>query len=106
MYVELVSDRRARRRRRVLLSWVAAAGTCGYLLPWAIATTRGKANADVVGFVNLVLGWTIIGWFVAFVLACRGHGIAGLRITGLATVLSVLSNQVGAEGIEPPTTSL
>ncbi|GAA4822464.1 superinfection immunity protein [Nocardioides caeni] len=83
MYLELVSDRRQRRRRRILLTWLAAAGTCGYLLPWAVATTRGKAGADVLGLANLVLGWTVVGWLVVFVLACRRHGIAGLRVTGL-----------------------
>lgn len=81
MYIELVSDRQQRRRRRILFSWLAALGTCGYLLPWAMATTRGKASADVIGVINLVLGWTVIGWVIAFVLACRGHGVAGLRVT-------------------------
>lgn len=81
MYLELVSDRLQRRFRRVLLSWVATVATCGYLFPWAVATTRGKANADAIGFLNLALGWTLVGWLVALGMACKRHGIAGLRIT-------------------------
>lgn len=81
MYLELVSDRVRRRFLRVLLVWAATFATCGYLFPWAVATTRGKANADAIGFLNLALGWTLIGWVVALGLACRRHGIAGLRLT-------------------------
>lgn len=81
MYLELVSDRLQRRFRRVLLAWLATFATCGYLFPWAVATTRGKANADAIGFLNLALGWTLVGWVVALALACQRHGIAGLRIT-------------------------
>lgn len=81
MYLELVSDQHRRRFRRVLLTWLATFCTCGYLFPWAVATTRGKANADAIGIVNLALGWTVIGWFVALGRACKSHGIAGLRIT-------------------------
>lgn len=81
MYVELVTDHHRRALRHVLLSWCAAFMTCGYLFPWAVATTRGKANADAIGFLNLALGWTVVGWVVALALACRGHGLAGLRIS-------------------------
>ncbi|KRB73331.1 hypothetical protein ASE01_21615 [Nocardioides sp. Root190] len=82
MYVELVSDRLHHRLRRVLIAWLASIATCGYLFPWAVATTRGKADADAIGFLNLALGWTVVGWLLALALACRRHGIAGLRVTG------------------------
>lgn len=81
MYLELVSDRLQRRLRRVLLSWLLTLCTCGYLFPWAVATTRGKSNADAIGVVNLALGWTVIGWIVAFAMACGRHRIAGLRLS-------------------------
>jgi hypothetical protein len=80
MYLELVSDRHRHRLRRVLLAWLATFATCGYLFPWAVATTRGKANADAIGCLNLALGWTVVGWVVALGLACGRHGIAGLRV--------------------------
>ena len=81
MYLELVNDQQRHRLSRVLVSWLATFATCGYLFPWAVATTRGKANADAIGFLNLALGWTVVGWLVALAMALRGHGFAGIRIT-------------------------
>ncbi len=79
MYVELVTDRQ-RRTRHAFLAWVATLLTCGYLLPWAVAATRGKANEPAVAAINLFLGWTVIGWFVALSMACGRHRFAGLRL--------------------------
>lgn len=55
------------------LAWVIAVCTCGYMLPWAIAASRGKANAGAIGWLNLLLGWSVIGWIVALVMACGAH---------------------------------
>jgi hypothetical protein len=55
------------------LAWVVAILTLGYMLPWAIAATRGKSNAAAIGLVNLLAGWTVIGWIVALVMACGAH---------------------------------
>ena len=38
-----------------------------YFLPSIIATLRGKANAGAIFALNLFLGWTLLGWVVAFV---------------------------------------
>ena len=46
--------------------------TC-YFLPTIVAGVRDKANgAGGVFFVNLLLGWTLIGWLVAVIWACPG----------------------------------
>lgn len=79
MYLEIVTDKQDR-ARQALLAWAGTIATCGYLLPWAIATTRGKANAPVVGAINLFTGWTVIGWFVALSMAVSRHRVAGLRV--------------------------
>lgn len=79
MYLEVVTDKQDR-ARLALFAWAATFGTCGYLLPWAVATTRGKANADVIGLLNLLTGWTVVGWFVALGMAVGRHRIAGLRV--------------------------
>ena len=79
MYLELVTDRQDR-ARQALFAWAATFGTCGYLLPWAIATTRGKANAPLIGTINLFAGWTVIGWFVALSMAVGRHRVAGLKV--------------------------
>lgn len=38
-----------------------------YFLPWCIALIRGHHNAGAIFVLNLLLGWTFIGWVVAFV---------------------------------------
>ena len=79
MYLEIVTDKQDR-ARQALIAWAATFATCGYLLPWAIATTRGKANAQAIGAINFFTGWTVIGWFVALTMAVGAHRVAGLRV--------------------------
>ena len=55
------------------IAWVIALCTLGYMLPWAIAASRGKSNAGAVGWLNFFLGWTMVGWIVALVMACGNH---------------------------------
>jgi fucose permease len=50
---------------------LAAVLTGGYLLPWAIAALRDLRTHVSVGVVNLLLGWTLIGWIVALVMSLR-----------------------------------
>ncbi len=51
---------------------VAAILTAGYLLPWAIAAVRDVPHWSVF-WVNLLLGWTVIGWIVALVMSLRAQ---------------------------------
>lgn len=44
------------------ISWLSAIFTFGYLAPWAIAKTRQLPTSDFIFWVNLTMGWTIIGW--------------------------------------------
>ncbi|WP_269545852.1 superinfection immunity protein [Cellulomonas bogoriensis] len=46
------------------------------MLPWAIAVTRGRSNMAAVGVLNLLLGWSLIGWIVSLVMACQAHAPA------------------------------
>jgi hypothetical protein len=39
-----------------------------YFLPWIVAARRNRAVAPVA-LINLFLGWTFIGWFLALVWA-------------------------------------
>ena len=52
----------------VLLAFVAI----GYFLPTCIAMIRGKEQGSVF-VLNLIVGWTVVGWFVAFIWACSGR---------------------------------
>ncbi len=54
----------------VAVAWVVAVLTLGYMLPWAIAATRGRPNTGAIALVNLLVGWTFIGWVAALVMAC------------------------------------
>lgn len=45
-------------------------GSVVYFLPTIIAIKRSRYNADLIFVINLFLNWTIIGWFIALVLAC------------------------------------
>lgn len=58
-----------------IVAWIVAVFTVLYMLPWAIAATRGKANSLTIALINLLLGWTIIGWIFALILALTPHGI-------------------------------
>ncbi|HEY1489271.1 MAG TPA: superinfection immunity protein, partial [Micromonosporaceae bacterium] len=45
--------------------------TLGYLLPWAIATVRRRDDAGTIGMINLLAGWTVVGWVVSLGMALR-----------------------------------
>jgi hypothetical protein len=49
-----------------------------YFLP----TIIGRHHADSVGIfiVNLLFGWTVIGWFVALIWACSGERCVPVRM--------------------------
>jgi hypothetical protein len=49
---------------------IVAILTAGYMLPWAIAAVRDVPHWSVF-WVNLLLGWTIVGWIVALVMSLR-----------------------------------
>jgi hypothetical protein len=40
-----------------------------YFLPAIIAAVRHTRNATAILLLNIFLGWTLIGWVVAFVMA-------------------------------------
>lgn len=51
---------------------IVAIVTAGYMLPWAIAAVRDVPHW-LVFWINLLLGWTIIGWIVALVMSLRAQ---------------------------------
>jgi hypothetical protein len=53
-----------------VVSVIVAIVTVGYMLPWCIAAVRDVPHW-LVFWVNLLLGWTIIGWVIALVMALR-----------------------------------
>ena len=53
----------------VVTAWVCTVLTVGYLLPWAVAATRNRSNTAAIALLNLFLGWSLVGWVVALVMA-------------------------------------
>ena len=43
------------------------------MLPWAIAATRNKSNTLAIALVNVLLGWTLVGWIVALVMSASSE---------------------------------
>jgi hypothetical protein len=48
------------------------------MLPWAIAAVRDVKHWGVF-WLNLLLGWTIVGWIIALVMSLRAQR---LRVVG------------------------
>jgi hypothetical protein len=40
-----------------------------YLLPWFVAVRRDHHNRMAIGVLNLLVGWTILGWIIALIWA-------------------------------------
>lgn len=60
---------------QAVVAWVLTVLTGFYMLPWAIAATRGKSNAGAIGWITFLLGWTFVGWIIALVMACTAHQV-------------------------------
>ena len=41
-----------------------------YFLPSIVAASRRLPNVGSIVVVNLFLGWTLLGWVIAFAMAC------------------------------------
>jgi len=38
-----------------------------YLLPWLEAIRRGHSKTSAIGVLNILFGWTFIGWGIALI---------------------------------------
>lgn len=54
----------------IVIAWIFAVLTVFYMLPWAIAATRSKRNIAPIVLINIFLGWSLIGWIAAMIMAC------------------------------------
>lgn len=64
------------RNTQAVFAWVCTVLTMGYMLPWGVAATRRTSNAGSVALVSFFLGWTVIGWFGALIMALAGRTAA------------------------------
>ena len=44
-----------------------------YFLPTIMASSRNHNNAGAIFALNLLFGWTFIGWAIAFIWACTDN---------------------------------
>ncbi len=61
-----------------IVAIVVAVLTGGYMAPWAVAAVRDVRHWSVF-WINLLLGWTVVGWIIALVMALRSQRLV---ITG------------------------
>lgn len=54
---------------------VFAAGVALYFLPTIIAVVKHKANTSAITLLNLFLGWTLVGWFIALLWAVSNQQV-------------------------------
>ena len=45
-----------------------------YFLPWGVASYRDHSNSRAIFWLNLLTGWSFIGWVAALVWACLNQG--------------------------------
>ena len=55
----------------VMLLWLLmmVVGAALYFLPTIVAVARHRSNVAVIAVINVLLGWSFIGWVVALVMA-------------------------------------
>lgn len=46
---------------------------CLYFLPCFVCVMRDATNFGAVFIINLLFGWTLIGWIAAFIIACMSQ---------------------------------
>lgn len=51
----------------ILITLALSIGTVIYFLPTIIACERGHKNAFAIFVLNVLLGWSIIGWAIALI---------------------------------------
>ena len=54
-----------------VLGALLAIFTLGYMLPTAIAMWTNQKDAAAIFFLNLLLGWTVLGWIIALIWALK-----------------------------------
>lgn len=80
----------------VMIAWIIAVMTMGYMVPWAIAATRDRPNQAAIGVLNFFTGWSVIGWIASLVMACSNKG----QPNQIVVVNQIYNNN--QQGQQPP----
>jgi len=60
---------------RLFFAILLSIGTLFYLLPFAIAFNKRRANTGGIFALNLFLGWSLLGWVAALVWALKEEAV-------------------------------
>ena len=82
------------------LSFYLLASIIFYFLPFIIALIRGHHQGLAIFLLNLLLGWTFIGWVASLVWACTKTGVPNIAPI---VINNINNNNItpGGEYIEP-----
>ena len=83
-----------------IVAWTLTVFSGGYTLPWAIAATRHKRDTTSIALVNVLLGWTFVGWIVALIKAC-GKDLVLIAPVQQVVVMNNVTASVGAPVAAP-----
>lgn len=61
----------------VILGVMITAGLSLYFLPTIVATVRRRRRLASIFSVNLIVGWTIVGWIATVIWVMESHSRAG-----------------------------
>lgn len=83
------------------LFWAGAfaLGAVVYCIPALVARVRDHQNMTAIVVLNLLLGWTLLGWVVALVWACMAQPEPA---AGAPVAFREMPAPGGAGGYEPP----
>jgi hypothetical protein len=73
-----------------------------YFTPTVIALARKHADAPAIAAVNILLGWTVFGWFTAFIWSLADPAGRGGRQTVVVNTMQVAAPQVAPPYHPPP----
>ncbi len=58
----------------IILGFVIIIGSiAAYLAPMIVALARHVPNTGSVIVIDVLLGWTVVGWIISLAMACRCH---------------------------------
>ena len=74
----ILFDKRTKERGRIcvetlviiLVIILCILGTLAYFLPTIIAIKKKHANSVIIALLNIIIGWTFLGWIGCLVFAC------------------------------------
>lgn len=57
----------------ILILFLIALGLAAYLAPGIVASVRHVPNQGSVWAINVLFGWSLLGWGIAMAMACRSR---------------------------------